>query len=204
MEVSAKAILFDMDGTLVDSTTCVEAMWQAWGNRHGIPLSDILAISHGRPTRETVQQLAPHLDPLAEALAMDSEAATRSDGITAVPGALQLIQTLQPHEWAVVTSAPHHLAKARLRFAGLPLPNVLVGSEDITDGKPHPEGFLLGARLLGFAPADCLVIEDTPAGITAARAADMAVLAITTTFSPDQLLGAPSVPDFTQVTFRRT
>ena len=145
MQLEAKAILFDMDGTLVDSTVCVEAMWRAWGERHGIRLEAILAISHGRPTRETVRELAPHLDEWAEALAMDTEAAGWRDGIVALPGAMELVATLDPDAWGVVTSAPHPLAEARISFAGLPQPRVLVGSEDVRAGKPDPEGYLLGA-----------------------------------------------------------
>lgn len=203
MELVGRAILFDMDGTLVDSTVCVESLWAAWGRRHGIGLRTILAISHGRPTRETVRELAPHLDAEAEALAMDSEAAVRGEGIVAAVGALRLIESLEPREWAVVTSAPHALAEARLRFAGLPLPEHLVGSEDVRAGKPAPDGFLLGASRLGVDPADCIVIEDTPAGVQAARAAGMRVVAVGTTFAPTDLLGAPWVRDFSGMTFRR-
>jgi mannitol-1-/sugar-/sorbitol-6-phosphatase len=95
MEIVAKVILFDMDGTLVDSTACVEALWGEWGQRNGIPLNAILAISHGRPTRETVNELAPHLNALAEAEALDSAAVLWGDGIVALPGALRLLESLQ-------------------------------------------------------------------------------------------------------------
>jgi len=202
MEIVAKAILFDMDGTLVDSTGCVESLWGEWGQRNRIPLSAILTISHGRPTRETVNELAPHLDALAEAEVLDSAAVLWSDGIVALPGALKLVESLEPHQWAVVTSAPHSLAEARLRFARLPIPDVLVGSEDVRSGKPDPEGFLLAASLLKVSPSDCMVIEDTPAGILAARAAGMRVTAVGTTFARDALLGVRWMPDFTGVTFR--
>ena len=203
MQLEAKAILFDMDGTLVDSTVCVEAMWRAWGERHGIRLEAILAISHGRPTRETVRELAPHLDEWAEALAMDTEAAGWRDGIVALPGAMELVATLDPDAWGVVTSAPHPLAEARISFAGLPQPRVLVGSEDVRAGKPDPEGYLLGAQMLGGDPEECVAVEDTPAGISAARAAGMRVLAVGTTFPPEELLGAEWVRDFRGVSFRR-
>jgi mannitol-1-/sugar-/sorbitol-6-phosphatase len=202
-EIRARAILFDMDGTLVDSTACVEFMWRTWGERHGIVLADILAISHGRLTRDTIREIAPHLDADAEAIALDNAAVTRSEGIVALRGARELLATLQPNEWAVVTSAPRLLAEARLRFAGLPIPACLIGNEDVCAGKPDPDGYLKAAAQLGLEPTDCTVVEDTPAGIQAARAAGMPVLAIGTTFPPTELLGAPWVADFTEVTFQR-
>jgi sugar-phosphatase len=201
LTIRSRAILFDMDGTLVDSTPAVEHLWRTWGNRHGIALEDILAISHGRLTRDTIRQIAPHLDAESEALALDGAALTVSDGITALRGAAELLASLQLNEWAVVTSAPHLLAEARLRFAGLPIPACLVGNEDVCAGKPDPDGYLKAAAQLGLNPSDCTVIEDTPAGILAARAAGMPVIAIGTTFPASELLGAPWVPDFTHIVF---
>lgn len=203
VEISGRAILFDMDGTLVDSTACVEYMWGTWGERHGIRLEDILAISHGRLSRDTIRQIAPHLDAEAEAEALDNAAVTRSEGIVAVRGACEFVATLAPGEWAVVTSAPRALAEARLRFAGLPLPRCLIAMEDVRAGKPDPDGYLKAAAQLGIDPRDCTVIEDTPAGIEAARAAGMSVLSVGTTFPAAELLGAPWVPDFTHLRFRR-
>ncbi|HEY2860625.1 MAG TPA: HAD-IA family hydrolase [Terracidiphilus sp.] len=202
VEITGRAILFDMDGTLVDSTACVEYMWGTWGERHGIALQDILAISHGRLTRDTIREIAPHLDAEAEAKALDDAAVTRGEGIVALRGARELVATLRPGEWAVVTSAPRALAEARLRFAGLPIPTCLVGNEDVRAGKPDPDGFLKAAAWLGVDPADCTVVEDTPAGILAARAAGMRVLAVGTTFPESELLGAQRVRDFSEVVFR--
>lgn len=201
-EIAARAILFDMDGTLVDSTACVEQMWGMFGERHGIALDDILAVSHGRMTKDTVREIAPHLDAEAEAAWLDGEAVHRGEGIVALPGARELVATLRPEEWAVVTSAPRALAEARLRFAGLPVPACLVCNEDVRAGKPDPDGFLKAASQLGVGPADCLVIEDTVAGVLAARAAGMRVLSVGTTFPESDLLGAPWEPDFREVTFR--
>ena len=203
IEIAGRAILFDMDGTLVDSTACVEHVWGMWGQRHGIALEDILAVSHGRMTRDTIGAIAPHLDAASEALALDASAITMGDGIVALPGARELIATLESHEWAVVTSAPRALAEARLRFAGLPVPEILIANEDVRAGKPDPDGFLQAAARLGIDPGDCTVIEDTPAGILAARAAGMQVLAIGTTFPASELLGAQWVPDFREFEFRR-
>ena len=203
LTIRSRAILFDMDGTLVDSTPAVESLWRTWGNRHGIPLEDILAISHGRLTRDTIGEIAPHLDSEAEAIALDTAAITHSDGISALRGAADLLASLRSNEWAVVTSAPRDLAEARLRFAGLPIPEILIGNEDVLAGKPDPDGYLKAAAQLSLAPAHCTVIEDTPAGILAARAAGMAVIAIGTTFPESELLDAPWVPDFTRITFAR-
>lgn len=202
VEITGRAILFDMDGTLVDSTACVEYMWGTWGKRHGIALADILAISHGRLTRDTIREIAPHLDAEAEAIALDNAAVTRGEGIVALRGARELVATLRPGEWAVVTSAPRALAEARLRFAGIPIPTCLIGNEDVRAGKPDPEGFLKAAAWLGVPPQDCTVIEDTPAGIQAARAAGMSVLAVGITFPESELLGAQWVRDFSEVIFR--
>jgi sugar-phosphatase len=203
VEITGRAILFDMDGTLVDSSACVEFMWRTWGERHGIALADILAISHGRLSRDTIRQIAPHLDAEAEAAALDNAAVTRREGIVALEGACEFVAALAPGEWAVVTSAPRALAEARLHFAGLPVPGCLVCMEDVRAGKPDPDGYLKAAARLGVNTHDCTVIEDTPAGVEAARAAGMKVLAVGTTFPVSELLGAPWVPDFTHVKFRR-
>jgi sugar-phosphatase len=121
--------------------------------------------------------------------------------IVAVRGALETLQALHPHQWAVVTSAKHDLAEIRLRDAGLPVPELLIGSDDVQRGKPDPEGYLKAAAALGVAPEDCVVVEDTPAGLNAGRAAGMRVLAITTTYPAERLLDADAVADYTAVRF---
>lgn len=197
--VKCQAILFDMDGTLVDSTCCVEAVWSRWAERHGLEVSYVLAASHGRRTLDTLSEIAPHLDLAQEATQLDAEELTYTEGIKAVNGAAALLRALPPKSWAVVTSAGRSLAKLRLECAGLPLPEILVSADDVKEGKPDPAGYLQAAKLLGIAPEQCLVIEDTPAGILAGRSAGMKVLAVTTTYPTTYLLGAPCIRNFDQV-----
>jgi mannitol-1-/sugar-/sorbitol-6-phosphatase len=199
--LSCDAILFDMDGTLVDSTGCVKTIWGGWAQKHGIELDSILQVSHGRRTVDTLNQVAPHLDIAAEAEALEAEEINIREGMIAINGALPLLSRLQPHQWAVVTSAGRRLATARLEYAGLPAPPVLITAEDVLHGKPDPEGYLKAAQRLGVSPSRCVVVEDAPAGILAGRNAGMTVLGLTTTFAPEHLLGAVCVPDFTEVEF---
>jgi mannitol-1-/sugar-/sorbitol-6-phosphatase len=199
--LSCDAILFDMDGTLVDSTACVKAIWGRWAEKHGIELNFILQHSHGRRTIDTLNQIAPHLDVAVEAEALEAEEITIREGMVAVGGALQLLSGLKPHQWAVVTSAGRRLATVRLQYAGLPAPPVLICAEDVLHGKPDPEGYLKAAQRLGVSPSRCVVVEDAPAGILAGRNAGMTVLGLTTTFPGEHLLGAVCVPDLTEVEF---
>ncbi len=188
-----------MDGTLVDSTSCVEAIWGRWAERHGMPVDKILWASHGRRTLDTLREVASHLDIAHEASLLDAEELTYTDGIKAVRGAAALLRALPPSQWAVVTSANRAIATLRLKCVGLLVPAVLVTADDVADGKPSPAGYLLAATRLGEAPQDCLVIEDTPAGILAGRAAGMQVLAVTTTYPAATLLNAHCVEDFCQI-----
>jgi sugar-phosphatase len=190
-----------MDGTLVDSTGCVEAIWGPWAQKHGIDLNFLLQHSHGRRTIDTINQIAPHLDAASEAEVLEAEEITLREGMVAVGGAFQLLSRLRPHQWAVVTSAPRRLATVRLEYAGLPAPPLLITAEDVLHGKPDPEGYLKAAQRLGVSPNRCVVVEDAPAGILAGRNAGMTVLGLTTTFAPEHLLGAVCVPDFREVEF---
>jgi sugar-phosphatase len=201
INLSCKAILFDMDGTLVDSTACVEAIWERWARKHGIDLYHLLQISHGRRTVDTLKDVAPHLDVESEARALEQEELTAREGIAAVGGASQLLRRLKEHQWAVVTSASRALATVRLQCAGLPVPPFLISADDVSRGKPDPEGYLKAADCLGVPYDRCVVVEDTPAGILAGRNAGMTVLALSTTFAPEHLLGALCAPDFKQVEF---
>jgi sugar-phosphatase len=182
------AVLFDMDGTLVDSSTCVESTWRMWAAKHGVDIDALLSISHGRQNHETIRLIAPHLETPEEIAFLVQTEEDCHEGIVEVGGARALLDSMgAAAPWAVVTSAWRTLAEKRLRLAGLPIPGVLITSDDISHSKPHPEGYLLAAERVGVAPADCLVIEDAHAGIEAARAAGMRVIGITTTFPRTQL-----------------
>lgn len=199
-----KAILFDMDGTLVDSTEIVERAWGGWAARHNIPLNEVLTFSHGRPTISTLEQFRPgkdHSDDLRELAEFEE---TQTEGILAVPGAADVLQALrrQDHPWAVVTSAWRTLAETRVLAAGLPLPKVMVPIDEIRNGKPDPEGFLDAAARLGVAPEDCVVFEDTRPGIDAGLRGGMQVVGLLTTCSPEQLRHKPLISDFRDVQIR--
>jgi mannitol-1-/sugar-/sorbitol-6-phosphatase len=189
-----KAILSDLDGVLVDSHASIMRSWHWWGGRHGVEDDVIAAIEHGRPSGEVIAALVPDVDALEESRAIDLRQAGDVDDIVALPGAHELFAGRDPV--AVVTSCTDTLAKARLRAAGLPVPDVLVTPERLSRGKPDPEGYLLAARELGFEPASCVVFEDAPAGVQAGRAAGCHVVGITTTHDPAELDAdelAPSV-----------
>jgi mannitol-1-/sugar-/sorbitol-6-phosphatase len=154
LTLTCRAVLFDMDGTLVDSTRVVERAWGWWAKRHDIPLEEVLSFSHGRPTIATMERFLPGRDHAQEVDEMDRYEETELEGIVAVPGAMQAVRALQKHPWAIVTSAWRTLAQARLSAAGLPVPKVLVPADEIRNGKPNPEGFLRAAELLGAPPEE--------------------------------------------------
>jgi len=188
-ELSCRAILFDLDGVLVDSTACVERHWRTWATSHNLDAGALLANSHGRRTIDTMRLVASELglDLEREARLLEEEEALDLDGIIATPGAVELVRALPAQSWAIVTSATRIMARARLEAVGLPIPQAFVCAEEVRQGKPHPEGYLKAATLLGVAPDECLVIEDAPAGIQAAHAAAIRALGVTTTFSREKL-----------------
>jgi sugar-phosphatase len=187
------AILFDLDGVLVDSTRSVDRQWRIWAERKGVDGDKVIAIAHGVRTIEVIKYVAPHLDAEAEVREIESREADDHEGVNVMPGAADLVRTIPQGRWCVVTSGTRLLASARLQFGGLPIPEVLVTADDVVNGKPHPEPYLKGAKLLGVSPKDCLVIEDAPAGIQAARAGGMKVIGITSTYPASQLSTADAV-----------
>ena len=187
------AILFDLDGVLCDSTKAVDREWREWAQRKGVDGDAIMAIAHGVRTIEVIRRVAPHLDAEAEASAIENHEAFDQRGVTVMPGALELLKSVPAERWGVVTSGSRLLAEHRLPHCGLPIPKILVTSDDVINGKPHPEPYLKGAAGLGFQAGECLVIEDAPAGIASAQAGGMKVVAIASTYSASELKAADAV-----------
>jgi len=183
------AILFDLDGVLVDSTGSVDRQWRAWAREQGIDEESVIAIAHGVRSVEVIRAVAPHLDAQAEARRLENREAS-DRGVVVMPGASDLIRSMPENKWGVVTSGARHLASARLGLAGVPPPRVMVTADDVVNGKPHPEPYLKGAELLGVNPAECLVIEDAPAGIRAAHAGGMKAIGLTSTYPATALSDA--------------
>ena len=197
---SAAGFLFDMDGTLVDSSRAVRRIWSRFARRHGLDLAALMPTVHGVRAVDTVRRLAiPGLDPEAEAAVIEREEIGDVEGVVAVPGAQAFLAALPPERWTVVTSASRALARARLGAAGLPLPDTSVTGEEVLAGKPAPDCFLLGAQRLGFAPADCVAFEDSAAGIQAAAAAGADLVVIASAQSHASLDGRFVVSDYEQL-----
>ena len=178
LTLRAEALLLDRDGTLVHSTTEVETVWRLWCQGHRLDPAPVLAMCHGVRSREVIRALAPQLDLAREVARLDELEIQHAGVVEAVAGARTLLGALSPARWVLVTSASQRVARHRLASAGLPLPRLLIGAEDVVRGKPDPEPYLLAARQLGLAPADCLVFEDAPAGIRSALQAGCQVVQI--------------------------
>jgi sugar-phosphatase len=180
-ELDCKAVLFDLDGVLVDSTASIQRVLASWSELRSVDADELMRLSHGRRVADTLNLVAPHLDPASEVAVIDAMEVDDARTVKATPGANQLVRMIPIDAWAVVTSASRTVAKARMISAGLPLPQILISAEDVASGKPDPQGYLEAARSLGVAPSDCLVVEDAPAGIEAGQAAGIRVLAVSTT-----------------------
>lgn len=197
-----QAILFDLDGVLVDADLIYQRHWQAWAEQHQVSFEKILEVHHGRPAARTMEIVAPHLDAVAESKRFNQclEDDTDMTGTIAYPGVKAALRVLPTDRWAIATSAPGKIARSRLQYLELPVPSVLVSPEDVERGKPAPDPYLKAAAGLGIPATACLVIEDSPAGIEAAHAAGARVLGLSTTHDLDALRNADSVcPRFAEV-----
>jgi sugar-phosphatase len=193
IRLTCRAVIFDLDGVLVDSTALVERTWRRWAALHDLDFARVLRVAHGRRAVETVRLAAPHLDAEAEADRLAAQEARETEGLVRIEGAVQLVNSLPKDRWAVATSGTREIATTRLAFASVPQPAVLVTADDVARGKPDPRVYALAAERLDVLPARCVVIEDAPAGIQGARAAGMPVIAVATTHPRRALQGADAV-----------
>jgi len=193
------AVLFDLDGTLVDSTKVVSRIWGEWAKRQGLDPEWVIHVAHGQRTYDSVKTVAPYLTVEQQHQAfkdIEGREIVETDGLVIFEGSKQLLDSLPRNRWTIVTSGTRPLAEARLRAAGLPIPAQMVTADDVENGKPHPEPYLKGAKLLGVSPAECVVVEDAPSGVRLAQAAGMKTIAVPTTYAARDLHGADVIaPD---------
>ena len=180
-EIRCSGVLFDLDGVLIDSTPAVTRVWRKWALQHGFDPQEVVARVHGRPSLATVREYLPDADHAAENREIERREMQDAEGIITLPGARELLLQLPADRWTIATSCTRSLAEVRLRAAGLPVPERIVTSTDVTQGKPHPEPFLKAAAKLGLPASECVVMEDVPAGIRAGKAAGAKVIAFRTT-----------------------
>ncbi|MFC9995282.1 HAD-IA family hydrolase [Nocardia sp. NPDC127526] len=176
-----RALLLDMDGTLVNSDAVVERIWRRWSIEHGLDPEHTLRVAHGRQGYSTMAELLPDrpmAENYAENAALLAEETTDVEGVVPIAGAPAFMLAIAELPHALVTSADEGLTQARMGAAGLAVPEVRVTAEQVGASKPAPEGFLKGAAELGFSPEECVAFEDSPAGVAAARAAGMRVIGV--------------------------
>jgi mannitol-1-/sugar-/sorbitol-6-phosphatase len=180
------AILFDLDGVLLDSTRVVAYQYTVWAEENGLDPAVVLQAAHGVRTVEVVRRVAPHLDAEVETRKIELREAAATN-MAAMPGAVELVNSIPKGRWCVVTSGTRFLATTRMRRFGIPIPDILVTADDVKNGKPHPEPYRRGAELLGANPVECIVVEDAPAGIRAGHAAGMRVISLPSTCPAEEL-----------------
>jgi sugar-phosphatase len=180
-QIVCRGVLFDLDGVLVDSTPAVARVWTAWAREHGLDPGNTVQRALGRPSIATIRELLPDADAEEEDAKVEQSELNDMEGMVALPGSVELLSILSEEHWGVVTSGTRSLASKRLHAAGLPIPKHFVTASDIRRGKPDPEPYLIGVESLGFPSADCIVVEDAPAGVRSGRAAGARVIAVRTT-----------------------
>jgi mannitol-1-/sugar-/sorbitol-6-phosphatase len=190
MKVRTKGLLFDMDGVLVSSLGSVERSWQTWAERHGLDARETIKTAHGMRAVETIRKLKPDGDHAAELKIIEELEIADNEGLEVLEGVVSILQLLPQKFWTIVTSATERLARSRLAFAGIPVPEHIITADMVANGKPHPEPYLKGAKILGLQPEDCIVVEDSTSGSQAGHAAGCKVLATTFSHSIDQLTAA--------------
>jgi mannitol-1-/sugar-/sorbitol-6-phosphatase len=186
-QITCSALLFDLDGVLINSTPAVARVWQRWAIEHGFDPEEVTRHAHGRPSIATIREYLPSSNYELENREVERRETEDLAGVVVWPGALALLDSLPPDRWTIVTSCTRPLAEARLQAAGLPVPRLMVTANDIAQGKPHPEPYLKGALLLGFPASDCIVLEDVPAGILAGKSSGARVIALKTTMGESKL-----------------
>ena len=195
-----QGILFDMDGILISSLGSVERSWTKWANMRGLDPAYVIGVIHGRRAIESAAELRPDLDPEAELRLIEEIECADGEGIEVLPGVMNLLAVLPAHRWTVVTSATEKLARTRLALMGLPVPDRIITANSVPQGKPHPAPYLEGAKLLGFPPQDCVVIEDSASGVRAGEAAGCTVIGTTFSHTPSELAAAHYlVQDLTEI-----
>ena len=190
IHVPCAALLFDLDGVLINSTPAVARVWRKWAIEHGFNPDEVVGRAHGRPSLTTVTEYLPHADHEAENREVERREIEDLEGVVPLPGSLALLGSLPEDRWTIVTSCTRALAEVRIKAAGLPLPRKMITSNDIKHGKPDPEPYLKASSLLGFQAAECVVVEDVPAGIRAGKGAGCKVIAFETTVPSSQLRNA--------------
>lgn len=186
-QVRCSALLFDMDGVLINSTPAVARVWHKWATEHGFNPEEVVSRAHGRPSLTTVREYLLGADHERENREVERREIEDLEGVVPLPGSLDLLAKLPEERWTIVTSCTRPLAEVRIKAAGLPLPTRMITSNDITQGKPHPEPYVKAATLLGFPSAECIVVEDVAAGIQSGKAAGARVIAFTTTVQSSDL-----------------
>lgn len=187
LEIRCRAVLFDLDGVLIDSTPAVARVWHGWAVEHGFDPEKVVKMAHGRPSRTTIHDLLPTADIEAEDREVERREIEDLEGVVPLPGAKQLLHSLPPNCWTIATSGTRPLAEVRLCAAGLPVPPWMITASEVKIGKPDPEPYLKAAASLGCKPSECVVVEDAPAGVRSGRAAGARVIAFPTTMPVQEL-----------------